>query len=245
MPLDKNRIKALLFDFDGTLCDTDQVLVRKVAKLLCRMPYFLRGGDAMQAARQFVMASETPVNRAYRYLDVTGMDVHAAKIGPLLKPFGTVVGQLMRFVRKEREKKLPHPIEEGVDLMLGALHERYPMALISTSGRPRVEAFLEHYGFSPYFDVVVTAQSTAYMKPHPQPLLHAAEHLGVDPAHCVMIGDTTVDIQAGNNAGTQTVGVLCGFGREHELRRYGANLILKTTSEVAGILIETPELKGG
>jgi phosphoglycolate phosphatase-like HAD superfamily hydrolase len=52
-----------------------------------------------------------------------------------------------------------------------------------------------------------------------------------------MVGDTTVDIRAGVAAGTQTVGVLCGFGERHELERAKANLILESTTELADVLL--------
>jgi phosphoglycolate phosphatase len=52
-----------------------------------------------------------------------------------------------------------------------------------------------------------------------------------------MIGDTTVDILAGRSAGAQTVGVLCGFGEEPELRRLGADLILERTPLLADFLL--------
>ena len=58
------------------------------------------------------------------------------------------------------------------------------------------------------------------------------------PEQCVMIGDTTVDIRAGKSAGAQTIGVLCGFGQEPELVQLGADLILKATPEVAGVLLK-------
>ena len=51
-----------------------------------------------------------------------------------------------------------------------------------------------------------------------------------------MIGDTTMDIRCGKSAGAQTVGVLCGFGTERELLQAGANLILRTTSDLLGVL---------
>ena len=52
-----------------------------------------------------------------------------------------------------------------------------------------------------------------------------------------MIGDTTVDIRAGRSAGAQTVGLLCGFGEEPELRRVGADLILAATSDLEKVLL--------
>jgi len=54
-----------------------------------------------------------------------------------------------------------------------------------------------------------------------------------------MIGDTTVDVRAAKSAGAQTVGVLCGFGNEGELRRIGADLILPSTADVEKVLLRT------
>ena len=51
-----------------------------------------------------------------------------------------------------------------------------------------------------------------------------------------MVGDTTVDIRAGKSAGAQTVGVLCGFGEEDELRKRGADMILTSTAELVQVL---------
>jgi phosphoglycolate phosphatase len=59
----------------------------------------------------------------------------------------------------------------------------------------------------------------------------------VAPEECLMIGDTTIDIRTGRAAGAQTVGVLCGFGTEGELRRTGAGLILRTTSDLLAVLM--------
>ena len=52
----------------------------------------------------------------------------------------------------------------------------------------------------------------------------------------IMVGDTTVDIRSGRSAGAQTVGVLCGFGEEAELRRQGADSILATTADLSSLL---------
>jgi phosphoglycolate phosphatase-like HAD superfamily hydrolase len=62
--------------------------------------------------------------------------------------------------------------------------------------------------------------------------------MGVKPEECLMIGDTTVDMRAGKSAGAQTAGVLCGFGEKEELLRFGADVILETTSELANKLIQ-------
>jgi phosphoglycolate phosphatase len=100
-----------------------------------------------------------------------------------------------------------------------------------------VQAFLDQFNLRPYFKVVVSALSATRIKPHPAPVLYAAEHLGLHPSQCVMIGDTTVDIHAGRRAGAQTAGVLCGFGEREELQLAGADLILDTTPQVLDTLV--------
>jgi phosphoglycolate phosphatase-like HAD superfamily hydrolase len=63
--------------------------------------------------------------------------------------------------------------------------------------------------------------------------------MGVPPSTCLMVGDTMVDILAGKKAGAQTVGVLCGFGDNRELKRAGADLILDNTSDLVGYLLNS------
>ncbi len=84
---------------------------------------------------------------------------------------------------------------------------------------------------------MATARTTRHTKPYPDPILWAAEKMGIPPQACVMVGDTTVDIRAGKSAGAQTVGVLCGFGEENELKRLGADLILPTTGMLADVVL--------
>jgi phosphoglycolate phosphatase-like HAD superfamily hydrolase len=131
-----------------------------------------------------------------------------------------------------------------VQEMLKTLASHYPMCTITTGGAPRVERFLAHYGVRDIFTAVVGSQTTRRMKPHPEPLFFAADAMGVDPAECLMIGDTTIDIRTGVSAGAQTVGVLCGFGTENELRRTGANLILRTTSDLLAVLMPAEDSLG-
>jgi phosphoglycolate phosphatase-like HAD superfamily hydrolase len=124
----------------------------------------------------------------------------------------------------------------GVEEMLHDLAERYPMSAISTGSEPRIREFLDHHGVLKHFTAVAGAQTTPRMKPYPDPLLHVAEAMGVAPEACLVIGDTTVDMETARAGGAQAVGVLCGFGTEDELVREGADLILATTSDLLPVL---------
>jgi HAD superfamily hydrolase (TIGR01509 family) len=243
MPLDLPRIRALCFDVDGTIADTDDHLVAQLAALLDAVP-MVSGRRAERVARQVVMAAETPVHAAYALLDQFGLDAPVSRLRARLKaakargadPGGT------RSIQAADE--VPHDMMVGVQEMLQTLATHYPMCTITTGTAPRVERFLEHYKVRELFTSVVGSQTTLRMKPHPEPLLYAAQAMGVAPQECLMIGDTTIDVRTGKSAGAQTVGVLCGFGTEAELRRTGANLILRTTSDLLAVLMPAEDPLG-
>ena len=235
MALDLARIRALCFDIDGTIADTDDHIVAQLAAVLDGVP-FVSGRRAERVARQVVMGAETPVHAAYALLDRLGLDTPIARLRERLRATRARGADPGGTRNIEAADEVPHDMMAGVQEMLVALASLYPMSTISTGTAPRVERFLQHYGVRQHFTSVVGAQTTRRMKPHPEPLLFAARAMGIEPAACVMIGDTTIDIRTGVAAGAQTVGVLCGFGTEQELRAAGADLILRTTSDLFAVL---------
>lgn len=243
MPLDLTRVKALCFDVDGTISDTDDHIVAQLAKAIDKIPG-VSGRRAERVARQAVMGLETPVHGAYALLDQLGLDVPVAKLRSRLKQVKQRGADPGHTRNPEALDEVPHEMMAGVQEMLKMLSKLYPMSTISTGTAPRVERFLEHYGVRDLFKAVVGAQTTRRMKPHPEPLLYAAREMGVAPEECLMIGDTTIDIRTGLAAGAQTVGVLCGFGTEDELRATGAHLILRTTSDLLAVLDPKDDVLG-
>ncbi len=85
-------------------------------------------------------------------------------------------------------------------------------------------------------EIVAAREDTRRLKPHPEPILFAAQKLNVPVDRCLMVGDTTVDMEAARAAGAWAVGVLCGFGEQGELKRAGADVILETTADLTGVL---------
>ena len=219
MSLDLARIKALCFDVDGTLSDTDDLYAQKVERFFPRFLF----KDPTHAARRFVMWVEAPGNAMLGYADKLGLDDEMV----------AVINWISRH-RKHSDKKFL--LVPGVDEMLKRLQGHYPMAVVSARDEHGTLAFLEQFGLVKYFDAVITGLSAEHTKPYPDPVLLAAQKMNVPAKNCLMIGDTTVDIRAGKSAGTQTVGVLCGFGEEPELKRLGADLILSDTPKLLEVL---------
>ena len=116
--------------------------------------------------------------------------------------------------------------------MLVKLRYSYPLSIISVRGNKSTLRFLFQFELLPFFTTVATGQTCTHTKPYPDPILWAAENMGVHASACLMVGDTVADIMAGRKAGAQTVGVLCGFGEEKELIRAGADQIIQDTPDL-------------
>lgn len=214
--LDVSRIKAICFDIDGTLSDTDDQVVEKLARLLGPLQWLSHRLDRIRLARKMVMALETPGTLLYSIPDRLHLDDELAWI-------------MERMSRWARQK--PHfPLMAGARELLQRTHQRYPLVIVTARDRQAADRFLEQHGLRPFFQHIISGQTCEHTKPYPDPILFSAKLLGVSPTNLLMVGDTTVDILSARRAGAQSVGVLCGFGEEPELRRAGADLILRTTS---------------
>jgi len=220
MSLETSRIRALCFDVDGTLSDTDDLYTQKVQRFLPRFLF----RDPNHVARRFVMWAEAPGNTLLGFTDTIGLD-------------DEIVAIVHWFNRRRRPRPKKFLLIPGVDEMLARLHGHFPMAIVSARDEDGTMAFLDQFDLAKYFDAIITGLSAPHTKPYPDPILLAAKRMNVAPDVCLMVGDTTVDIRAGKMAGTQTVGVLCGFGEEPELKRMGANMILNNTPELTDILL--------
>lgn len=221
MPLEIPRVRALCFDVDGTLSDTDDLYAQRVSRYLPRFIF----PDPDHTAHRMVMWVESPGNALLTLADTLAIDDEMI----------AVIDWMHRHRKKPWKKFLLVP---GVNEMLARLYRRYPLAVVSARDERGTMAFLDHFDLAKYFDVIVSALSAKHTKPYPDPVLLAAQKMLVSPEHCLMIGDTTIDIRAGRSAGAQTVGVLCGFGEEDELCRMGADLILESTPKLADVLLD-------
>lgn len=223
MTVEKARIRALLFDIDGTLSDTDDHMVNRLAKFLVPVRWIFKDKDPRSFAHWLIMAAESPGNFMYSIMDTIGVDKYLANLFDL---------------RAQRKQLKRHPsdlfiILPGIKEMLAGLAGHYPMAVVSARSAYSSNLFLKHFELESYFKVVVTSQTCPHTKPYPDPLFYAARELGVPIEDCLMIGDTIVDVHAALAAGAQSVSVLCGFGREKELRKAGTHAILDTTSQMS------------
>lgn len=227
LPLDRARVRALLFDVDGTLSDSDDHMVSRVASKLGFLDRLFKPGSAHRLARGFVHFAESPGNWLLQMADRLSLDSFLASL-------------LDRRANQKEAEIQDFPGISGILPMLKVLSGRFPLAIVSARNEVTTRHFLRLNQLEEFFPVVVTSQTCRRTKPFADPLLFAAEQLGVPIENCLMIGDTVTDIRAAKAAGAQSLSVLCGFGLEKELRRAGTQEILPSTSELATYLTSTP-----
>jgi HAD superfamily hydrolase (TIGR01509 family) len=222
MSLVVERVRALCFDIDGTLSDSDDYYVAQIAAGMKRLHMV---SNPERTARRLVMWMESPANALLGMADRVGVD-------------NQILAAIDWSQRRWRRSARQLPVMEGMSPVLEELHSQFRMAVVSARDEDSTMSFLDQANWRDHFDAIVTALSAPHTKPYPDPVLLAARQMDTSPESCLMVGDTTVDIRAGKAAGAQTVGVLCGFGEEGELRRAGADLILSKTADLRDILLD-------
>ena len=189
------HISAVLFDLDGTLIDS--------------APDLAAAADKMRSDRDLPPLGEA----AYRHM--TG----AGARGLLEVAFGSAPQDVefdalkTEFLNNYETMLLQRTKPfDGVDALLLALQDRGLFWGIVTNKSERfTHPLVAGMPVLTSAAAVVSGDTTAHSKPHPAPLLEAARRLGVEPAHCVYVGDDERDVIAGKAAGMKTVAACYGY----------------------------------
>lgn len=215
---DFRSIKAFLFDLDGTLVETDDETVARLASRLAILRPLLPQRDVERAARHLAGWINSHFNGLLALLDRVHLDRPAQR--------------LARRWRLIHENTPEHPLVPvaGTVELIQALYGHFLLGIVSTRSEAEVNVYLAQHGLAGCFAIVVGYDTTVRIKPHPQPIRWAADRLGVDPSNVAMVGDTAADVRAARAAGALAIGVLCGFGDRTDLRQ--ADLVLASTADL-------------
>jgi phosphoglycolate phosphatase len=117
-----------------------------------------------------------------------------------------------------------------------AYFRAWPKGLVTNKPIGFTQPLLAGIGLAETFRVVFGGDSLPERKPSPLMLLEAARRCEVAPGHCLMIGDSWIDIEAGRNAGIKTVGYTGGFRGRAELVAAKADYLIDSMGELRGIV---------
>ena len=215
----KFHVEGIVFDLDGTIVDSKEAYRQAAAEAFSMFgKKLLNQRVALEIPRRFEL--ERSLN------DLTqGIDV---------EDFCRVY--LKAYYAATATKSVPFPqVHDTLELLsskakLGLTTRRH------VSNRD-VVCQLEKLGLAGFFSAVVTGIETERPKPSPQSILKCAREMGVNLLKCIAVGDSTIDIKAGKNAGTKTVAVLSGIFSRDELQSAGPDLILENVTKLPHFLI--------
>ena len=184
-------LAAALWDFDGTLADTEPIWIEGEFELVGQ----LGGSWSVEHAHQLV-GNSLPDTGAY-IVNVIGRHDLSPE---------WVVNWLINYV-VDRVTHRPMPWRPGAFELLTALRGAgIPCALVSASYRILIDAALARLP-QDTFAVSVAGDEVTNGKPHPEPYERACSALGVDARHCVVLEDSETGARAGNAAGALVVAV--------------------------------------
>jgi len=213
------RYRAALFDLDGTLVDTAQDLAAAANRMLAEI-----GRPAIAEAEIRDYIGKGVVNLVQRCVEATGggseEERHRA-----LEVFGR------HYLAGIADRSRPYP---GVVEGLAALRRAgVALGCVTNKAGNFTEALLMATGLRPYFGVVVSGDTVARKKPHPDPLLHAAGELGAAPAETLMVGDSLNDVLSARAAGCPVVVVPYGYREGLAVEALGADAVVASVEEAA------------
>lgn len=218
MPISRAaRLPAVLFDLDGTLIDTIELLLSSVRFAFEGWP----GPTPTEEA--WLRGVGTPL--------VTQLGEYAGtedEVAHLLERY--------RAYQHEHHDRLTRCYDHVPDVVRQLSERGYPLAVVTSKASAIARRSLAFVGLEPYFDTVVGFDDTTRHKPNPEPVAVALQRLGALADRAVFVGDSPHDILAGRAAGVLTVAALWGpFDRE-TLLAAGPNHLIGCLPELPAIL---------
>ena len=186
-------LRALLWDNDGTLVDTEPLYFQATRELLLTL-----GVDVTEEQYERIGLAE---GRSI-------FDLAAAR---------GVARDLIEERRQQRNLRYMELISRGVPLRPGirdclqALHRRLTMGVVTSSQRDHFERMHETSGLLPFFDFILTREDFRNTKPDPEPYLVAARRHDLDPASCLVIEDTRRGVLSAKAAGMECWAIPSSF----------------------------------
>lgn len=217
-------IKNILFDFDGTLADTSEGIVRCTQATLKEMglpastPGRIRATIGLPLGQCFSFGTDTPPER--------------------------VDEACLTYRRLFNEIAIPcTTLFDGVPETLAALHAKgFRLAICTSRSSGSLQELLKVHGIGAFFDAHTCNDDVLHLgarpKPAPDLALLLLERLGARADESMVVGDTVFDLQMGRSAGCRTCGVTYGNQDRTQLQTAAPDALIDRLAELPGILNE-------
>ncbi|ASB87215.1 pyrophosphatase PpaX [Bacillus sonorensis] len=209
------KINTVLFDLDGTLINTNELII---ASFLHTLEHYTPGRYTREDVLAFIGPS---LYETFSWIDRDNTE--------------EMISMYREFNHKMHDQLVTEydTVYETLDRLA---QEGYKLGIVTTKLRDTVNMGLELTGLGRFFDTVVTLDDVKRAKPDPEPVLLALSKLGSRPDEAIMVGDNYHDILAGKHAGTKTAGVAWAIKGEASLAKHQPDYMLGKMSDLLAIL---------
>jgi HAD superfamily hydrolase (TIGR01509 family) len=215
-------IKAVIFDMDGLIVDTETIhshAAEKLLKTYGKQPQYLPNG-------LLHIIGESGDRENNRFINLYELPIDSAQLRNQRRAF---------FEDLIEEKLTPLP---GFMHLLKLLHkQKYKIALASNRYEKHIHMILDNLEVTEYFDVIVGPNDERRHKPHPDIYLHTVEKLNVKPDECIVLEDSEPGILAAKAANMKVIAIPNQYTAEQDLTK--ADIILDSLDKVNVNLIES------
>lgn len=208
----------VLFDLDGTLIDTNEIII-----------------DSYRHTLKHYVPNETFSDQ--QIIDFIGPPLEVIFERYVSKAMATEMIDFYRTYYREHEES-KHRLYPGVKETLEALKKLgVKLAIVTSKYKEGALPSVRYYGLESYFDAFIGLDDVTHPKPHAEPVLKALRSLGAEKnAPALMIGDNQGDILAGFNAGIEGVGVAWAIKGESHLSEVHPTYLIHDMSELIDIV---------
>lgn len=211
--------RLIILDFDGTLGDTQSLIVRTMQQTIKELQLPERT-DAECSAMIGLPLKQT-----------------FTELIPMTDEEGDRCAATYRRLFLQNNKPGVVPLFPGVYDTLRLLHERgHVLTVASSRLRESLEGYLRDFKIKELISYIVSASDTNHAKPEPDMVLMTLKALGFNAADAVVVGDTEYDVRMAHAAGVEAVGVTYGNGKRADMLRVGAEHIIDSFAQLVDIV---------
>ena len=217
--------KMVLIDVDGTLVDSVPDLTFCVDEMMKQVAMPVRGEAAV---RQWV---GNGVQRLVERALTNDLDGHpdAALFERAMPIFMDLYAE-----NTSKRSRLYDGVLEGLDFLQSC--QGLKIGCVTNKAAQFTLPLLKDLGIFDRFEIVISGDTLPEKKPHPMPLLHAAETLGVKPEDAMMIGDSKSDVKAARAAGFNIICMTYGYNHGEDIRHYSPDAVIDSMTELSGLI---------
>lgn len=217
--------KMVLIDVDGTLVDSVPDLTFCVDEMMKQLGMPVRGEAAV---RQWVGNGVQRLTERALTNDLDGYP-DAALFARAMPIFMELYAE-----NTSKRSRLYDGVVEGLDFLQSCTGLK--IGCVTNKAAQFTLPLLKDLGIIDRFEIIISGDTLAEKKPHPMPLLHAAEKLGVKPEDSVMIGDSKSDVKAARAAGFKIICMTYGYNHGEDIRNYAPDAVIDSMTELRNLI---------